>query len=88
MGHDRIQTHNSLKKTFQFKSFIDSITWMQDCSIDIVSLDHHSKRTNVYDQVHVILTTHDVHTVTSKDFVLAEIMDKYYDRYHIYRLCK
>lgn len=74
--------HQQLNKIFHFDTFEDAIAWMQDCSIDIVRLDHHPDRTNRYNIVNVTLTTHDAHhTVTDLDRQVAHLMDKHYQRY-------
>lgn len=70
------EENNKLTKTFVFKSFADAIAWMLKASFAIEKLDHHPEWTNVYNKVHVSLTTHDAsNTITEKDRKLAEILD-------------
>lgn len=70
------EENNKLVKTFVFKSFADAIAWMVKASLAIEKLEHHPEWTNVYNKVHISLTTHDAgNTITEKDRKLAEILD-------------
>ena len=70
------EENNKLTKTFVFKSFADAIAWMVKASFVIEKLDHHPEWSNIYNKVHVTLTTHDAgNTITEKDRKLAEILD-------------
>jgi 4a-hydroxytetrahydrobiopterin dehydratase len=70
------EENHKLTKTFIFKSFADAIAWMVKASFAIEKLDHHPEWSNIYNKVHVTLTTHDAgNTITEKDRKLAEILD-------------
>lgn len=69
-GDDRIA------KTFTFKNFDDAFGFMTRCALDIAKLDHHPEWFNVYNKVHIELTTHDTGGVTKKDCELAALIDK------------
>jgi 4a-hydroxytetrahydrobiopterin dehydratase len=70
------ENNNELSKTFEFKSFLEAIAWMVKASAEIENRNHHPKWTNVYNKVHVSLTTHDKgNTITEKDRELAEALD-------------
>jgi 4a-hydroxytetrahydrobiopterin dehydratase len=70
------EENHKLTKTFVFKSFADAIAWMVKASFVIEKLDHHPEWSNIYNKVHVTLTTHDAgNTITEKDRKLAEILD-------------
>ena len=70
------EENHKLTKTFIFKSFADAIAWMVKASFAIEKLDHHPEWSNIYNKVHVTLTTHDAgNTITEKDKKLAEILD-------------
>jgi 4a-hydroxytetrahydrobiopterin dehydratase len=80
--HSWEQTNNQLRKTFEFEKFEDAIAWINTCSIDIVRLDHHPHRTNQYNKVSIVLTTHDAgNTITDLDRQLASLMDEHYQAY-------
>lgn len=79
---DRLQQNDSLLKTFSFKTFEDALSRMMQCSKDIALINHHPQRTNTYNKVSVVLTTHDAgNVVTQKDHDLARILDMYYAEY-------
>lgn len=71
-----IEENNKLSKTFTFKTFGDALAWMVKASYHIEKMDHHPEWSNVYNKVHVSLSTHDAgNTVTDKDKKLAELLD-------------
>lgn len=64
-------------KTFEFKTFADAVAWMVKASFTIEKINHHPEWTNVYNKVHVSLSTHDAgNIVTDKDRSLAELLDE------------
>lgn len=70
------EENNKLTKTFSFKNFGEAMAWMVKASFEIEKINHHPEWTNVYNKVHVSLTTHDKgNTITEKDKQLAEILD-------------
>ena len=70
------EENNKLTKTFLFNTFGEAIAWMVKASFEIEKLNHHPEWSNVYNKVHVSLTTHDKgNTITEKDKQLAEILD-------------
>ena len=69
----------ALERTFLFEGFADAMTFMVRCAFHAEAMDHHPEWTNVYNRVHVRLTTHDAgNTVTEKDRELARRMDAVY----------
>lgn len=70
------ENNNELSKTFEFNSFLEAIAWIVKASAEIEKLNHHPKWTNLYNKVHVSLTTHDQgNTITQKDKELAQALD-------------
>ena len=71
-----VLSNNKLSKTFEFKTFEEAIDFMVRASKVISELDHHPEWTNVYNQVMVLLFTHDAgNVVTQKDYDLASALD-------------
>lgn len=73
------ETNNQLKRSFKFKNFIDAFAFMTKVAFAAERLNHHPNWSNVYNQVDIVLTTHDAgNTVTEKDWQLAKKIDEIY----------
>jgi 4a-hydroxytetrahydrobiopterin dehydratase len=73
------ESNNQLKRSFQFKNFVDAFAFMTKVAFAAEKLNHHPNWSNVYNKVEIILTTHDANnTVTEKDRVLAKKIDEIY----------
>jgi 4a-hydroxytetrahydrobiopterin dehydratase len=68
---------NTLKKTFEFKNFVEAFGFMTKVAIKAEKLNHHPNWYNSWNKVVFELNTHDAGgKVTEKDHKLAEIIDK------------
>ena len=68
---------NRLKRTFEFKNFVQAFGFMTQVAILAEKMDHHPNWSNVYNTVIIELTTHDKgNSVTSRDHALAEAIDQ------------
>lgn len=68
---------NKLKRTFQFKNFVEAFGFMSKVAIVAEKLNHHPNWSNVYNTVSFELCTHDAgNTVTDRDKKLAAEIDK------------
>ena len=65
----------AITKTFKFKDFADAFGWMTRVAIHAEKLNHHPEWSNVYNSVHVTLTTHDAGGLTSLDVKLAKVLE-------------
>ncbi|MEI6265479.1 MAG: 4a-hydroxytetrahydrobiopterin dehydratase [Sphingobacteriia bacterium] len=73
------EANDQLKRSFKFKNFIDAFAFMTKVAFAAEKLNHHPNWSNVYNQVDIILTTHDANnTVTEKDRALARKIDEIY----------
>ena len=71
-----VEDNNQLKKTFQFKDFVNAFAFMTKVAIIAEKMNHHPNWSNVYNQVTIKLSTHDAgDVVTEKDRKLAEAID-------------
>lgn len=71
------EENNQLKKTFQFKNFVEAFSFMTRVAFVAEKMNHHPMWTNVYNRVDISLCTHDAgDTVTDKDKTLATAIDK------------
>ncbi len=73
------ETNNQLKCSFKFNNFIDAFAFMTKVAFAAEKLNHHPNWSNVYNQVDIVLTTHDAgNMVTEKDWQLAKKIDEIY----------
>ncbi len=73
------EANNQLKRSFKFKNFIDAFAFMTKVAFAAEKLNHHPNWSNVYNQVDIILTTHDANNnLTDKDWVLSKKIDEIY----------
>lgn len=71
-----IEEDNKLKKTIQFKDFVEAFGFMSQVAILAEKMNHHPNWSNVYNKVIIELNTHDAgDIVTDKDYQLAEAID-------------
>lgn len=68
---------NKLKKSFEFKDFVEAFGFMSRVAIVAEKMNHHPSMSNTYNQVSFELSTHDAgDVVTDKDRKLAQEIDK------------
>ena len=74
------EEHNQLHRSFVFKDFVEAFGFMAQVALVAEKLDHHPSWNNVYNMVHISLSTHDAgDTVTEKDRQLAAAIDRLFD---------
>jgi len=69
------ESRDAITKEFQFKNFIEAFSWMTRIAFWAEKINHHPEWFNVYRNVTVVLTTHDVTGLSSLDLELASKMD-------------
>jgi len=68
---------NKLKRTFEFKNFVEAFGFMTQVALIAEKMDHHPNLSNVYNTVIIQLNTHDKgNIVTDRDHQLAAAIDK------------
>lgn len=73
---------NQLKRTFQFKDFIEAFAFMTKVAFHAEKQNHHPNWSNVYNTVDIHLNTHDAgNIVTEKDRKLAATIDNLFEKY-------
>lgn len=76
-----VSENNRLKRSFIFSDFSQAFAFMTRVALLAEKLDHHPWWSNVYNEVHVELSTHSAgNTVTDKDRQLAEAIDHIYSK--------
>ncbi len=65
-----------IEKTFKFGDFRAAIDWMVRLVPVCEEMDHHPEWKNVYSRVEVVLTTHDLGSLSNYDLYLAQSMEE------------
>ncbi len=68
--------NGKLHKLFKFTNFIEAFGFMTSVAMHAEKSDHHPEWFNVYNQVEIDLTTHEVGGLSDKDFELAGAIEK------------
>lgn len=71
------EENNKLRKTFEFKNFVEAFAFMTKVALIAEKMNHHPIWTNVWNKVEISLHTHSAgNIVTEKDKKLAAEIDK------------
>ncbi len=71
------EKNNGLERSFQFEDFIEAFSFLNRVALVAEKLGHHPEIQNVYNRVHLRLSTHDAgNTITDKDRKLASAINK------------
>ncbi len=69
----------SLNRELKFKDHVEAMGFVVRVAMAAESLDHHPDLRIVYNQVSLVLSTHDAGGVTAKDFELARRISSFID---------
>lgn len=64
-----------LHRELVFRDFSEAFGFMARAALVAEKLDHHPEWLNVYNRVHVYLTTHDAGGISERDFDFAKAVD-------------
>ncbi len=67
---------NAIHTTFEFKDFKDAFSVMSRIAFEAELMQHHPDWSNIYNKLHISLSTHDAGGVTEKDFKLAKVIEE------------
>lgn len=67
--------NDGIEKEFEFRDFVEAFGFMTRVALSAEKVNHHPEWSNVYNKVHIRLTTHDAGGLTDKDFELARKID-------------
>lgn len=70
----------ALHREFVFENFVHAFSFMSAIALSAEKIDHHPHWSNVYNTVIINLNTHDVGSITDKDFTLAKYADGVYKK--------
>jgi 4a-hydroxytetrahydrobiopterin dehydratase len=75
-GWKKLRGRDALVKDYKFGDFNEAFGFMTRVAIKAEQTDHHPEWSNVYNNVSIILTTHDAGGVSERDIVLAKFIDR------------
>lgn len=75
-GWQEVEGRDAITKTFVFADFNVAFGWMARVAMLAEKMDHHPEWSNVYRNVEVTLSTHDVGGLSELDIAMALAMDK------------
>lgn len=67
---------NAIHTSIQFEDFKDAFSVMTRIAFEAEKMNHHPDWSNVYNTLHISLSTHDAGGVTDYDFQLAAVIDR------------
>jgi 4a-hydroxytetrahydrobiopterin dehydratase len=67
---------HAIERDFKFADFNQAFGFMTRVALLADKLDHHPEWSNVYNRVHITLTTHDADGLSSRDAVMAGAIDR------------
>ncbi|HMC97901.1 MAG TPA: 4a-hydroxytetrahydrobiopterin dehydratase [Flavobacteriales bacterium] len=71
------ERNDKLQRDFRFRDFSEAFAFMTRVALIAEKMDHHPEWSNVYNTVHIALSTHSAGgKVTAKDHALAAAIDK------------
>ena len=71
----QVDNEGFLAKPFQFGNFVEAFGFMSSVALLAEKMDRHPNWSNVYNRVHIQLSTHDAGGLTNRDFKLAAAID-------------
>lgn len=66
----------AISRDFKFADFSAAFAFMTRVALHAEKVDHHPEWSNVYNRVHVTLTTHDAGGLSQRDMKMAREIDR------------
>ena len=74
------EKREAITKEFKFSNFKDAFSFMTSIALKAEEIAHHPEWHNVYNKINIVLTTHDVGGLSEKDIILANFLDKEFEK--------
>ncbi len=71
--------NGAIETSFEFKNFKEAFTVMTRIAFECEAQNHHPEWSNVYNSLHIRLSTHDASGLTDKDITLARTIESIID---------
>ena len=71
-----VQGRDAIERHFRFNDFSAAFAFMTRVAFVAETMSHHPEWFNVWSKVHIVLTSHDVSGVSSRDIDLAKEIDR------------
>ncbi len=65
----------AIERAFRFADFSEAFAFMTRVALLAEKADHHPEWSNVYNRVHITLTTHDAGGLSARDVEMAKAID-------------
>ena len=75
--HD--EARDAITRRFVFADFSEAFAFMARVALLAEKMDHHPEWSNVWNRVDILLTTHDAGGLSTRDIVMAEMIEAYVD---------
>ena len=70
-----VEGRDAISRSFRFGDFNEAFGFMTRVALMAERMDHHPEWSNVYNTVHITLSTHDAGGLSERDIRLAEFID-------------
>lgn len=70
-----VEGRDAIEREFRFADFSAAFGFMSRVALQAEKLGHHPEWSNVYNRVHVVLSTHDIGGLSANDITLARFME-------------
>nr|BAN20404.1 conserved hypothetical protein [Riptortus pedestris] len=75
-GWEMDDERDAIVKEFNFKNFNEAFSFMTSIALTAEKMDHHPEWFNVYSKVKILLSSHDVSGLSSRDVKLANFIEE------------
>ncbi|XP_034994582.1 pterin-4-alpha-carbinolamine dehydratase isoform X1 [Zootoca vivipara] len=76
VGWNEVEGRDAIYKEFHFKDFNRAFGFMTRVALQAEKLDHHPEWFNVYNKVHITLSTHECGGLSERDINLASFIEQ------------